>query len=206
MRKLLVALIGFFSVGSVGAGVVDMGGFGNSYPVIEQDIVEFIKQRLSEMEDQGLIEETNKELVKKSKDYVKRPPGSDIPVAKEYSGHVFDPTVTIQRDISDEDGNVIYPAGTVVNPLDYRGLTRTLCFIDGDDVDQIEWVRDMCPYEPGYKQILVSGPILEVSKEEGHRFYFDQHGVLVNKFRIKAVPAVVRQSGKVLYVEQFPVN
>lgn len=206
MRKLLVVLIGSFSSLACASDIIDMGAFGKTYPVAEQDIVEFIKERLMVMQEEGVIDRKHQELLDKSRGYANRPPGRTLPTTLEYRNHVFDPTVTIQRDIADADGNVIYPAGTVINPLDYRGLSKTLCFIDGDDRRQVEWLNEMCPYQKGFKHILVNGSAIELSKEQGSRFYFDQHGTLVDRFAIEHVPAVVRQSGKVLYVEEYPVE
>lgn len=54
--------------------------------------------------------------------------------------------------------------------------------------------------------ILVSGDFLAVTEQIGMRLYFDQRGYLVERFGIQAVPAVIRQSGKVLYVEEFPIK
>ena len=113
---------------------------------------------------------------------------------------------TLEKDITDADGKILFKAGTKVNPLEVKPLTKTLCFIDGDDPEQVTWLETYCGKDARNKLILVNGDYLAVTEKTGMRLYFDQRGYLVERFGIKAVPAVIRQSGKVLYVEEFPVK
>ena len=49
----------------------------------------------------------------------------------------------------------------------------------------------------------MKGAPLELMKARQRRFYFDQGGKLTQKFGIKAVPARVRQSGRMLEISEI---
>jgi conjugal transfer pilus assembly protein TraW len=95
---------------------------------------------------------------------------------------------------------LIHTAGTRVNPLDSVRLRGDLLFLDGDDPDQLAWALKQ---GNGAKLILVKGAPLDLMKARQRRFYFDQGGQLIAKFGIKAVPARVRQQGRVLEVSEI---
>jgi conjugal transfer pilus assembly protein TraW len=195
---LLVACTASFS-----ASANDLGQMGKTYPIAESDLIETIKAKLAERQASGELDALNKKWQNDGKQYVRRPPGKALPRATEYRAFAVDPTYTVPNDIKDTDGKVLYKAGFTFNPLQVKPLTRTLCFIDGDDPDQVNWLERYCSNAVSFKRILINGDFLEVSKKTKARIYFDQRGFLLSHFRIEAVPAVVRQSRELLYVEEF---
>jgi len=197
----LVALIASFDVIAK-----DLGVIGPSYPVIERDLIEVIHERIQQKTASGELGELHNGLKDRTKNYAKRPPGVSLPRALEYRAVEINPVYTLDKDITDADGKVIFKAGTKVNPLEVNPLTKTLCFIDGDDPEQVSWMKEYCSADIRNKMILVNGDYLGLTEKLNLRLYFDQRGYLVERFGIKAVPAVIRQSGKVLYVEEFPIN
>src|SRR3546814_6219095 len=78
-------------------------------------------------------------------------------------------------------------------------LRSDLLFFDGDDPDQLAWALGV---SPGAKLILTKGAPLELMKARQRRFYFDQDGKLIAHFGIRALPARVRQNGRVLEVSE----
>lgn len=195
---LLVACTASFS-----ASANDLGQMGKTYPIAEPDLIETIKAKLAEKQENGELDALNKKWQDDGKQYVRRPPGKTLPRATEYRAFAVDPTYTVPNDIKDAEGKVLYKAGFTFNPLQVKPLTRTLCFIDGDDPDQVNWLEHYCGDAISFKRILINGDFVEVSKKTKARIYFDQRGFLLSHFRIEAVPAVVRQSGGLLYVEEF---
>ncbi len=183
----------------------DLGQLGKSYPIIEPDLIETIKTMLQKKQDSGEMDVLNERLKGNAKTYVQRPPGVSLPKAAEYRGFAVDPTYTVSQDIRDAHGKVLFPAGYTINPLTIKPLTKALCFIDGDDVEQVQWLEKYCPDNYRFKRILVNGDFNLVTKKTKSRVYFDQKGYLISHFRIKALPAVVRQSGGLLYVEEFKI-
>ena len=62
-----------------------------------------------------------------------------IAPATEERSRLFDPAITVARDIRTADGVLIAAAGTRVNPLARVALARDLLFVDGrrDDRDRL---------------------------------------------------------------------
>ena len=179
----------------------DYGQRGAMFPVIERDLLEQIHTRLAQMEKSGETARLNQELKRRTIARVNRPdPVVGLIRAHESRSWPFDPTITLAADIREAKGELIHAAGTRVNPLDSVALRVPLLFLDGDDPAQIAWALRQ---DPNAKLILVKGAPLELMKARQRRFYFDQGGNLTEKFAIRAVPARVRQNGRVLEVSEI---
>lgn len=200
---LLVGLIGF---SSWHANARNIGKIGVTYDVREENLLEVILKRLEQKIKNGGMDELNRQLEGNTKKYIERPAGTLLPRSQVYRAVEINAVYTLQKDIEDEKGGVLYKKGHKINPLEIKPLTKTLCFFDGDDREQVLWVMKYCATNIKNKLILINGNYLELSKEYKTKFYFDQYGYITKRLGIKAVPAVVRQNGKVLYVEEFPVN
>ena len=183
------------------AAARDYGQRGTVFPVIEADLLEQIRQRLTGMEQSGETARLNAELKRRTIARVNRPdPVAGLARASTARVWSFDPTITLGADIRGANGAMIHAAGTMVNPLDSVRLRGDLLFLDGDDPDQLAWALNQ---NKAAKLILVKGAPLELMKARQRRFYFDQGGQLIAKFGIKAVPARVRQQGRLLEVSEI---
>jgi conjugal transfer pilus assembly protein TraW len=179
----------------------DYGQRGTVFPVIEQDLLEQIHSRLTQMERSGETARLNEDLKRRTIARVSRPdPVAGIVRASEARRWHFDPTITLAADIRGAKGELIQAAGTRVNPLDSVGLRADLLFLDGDDPDQIAWALKQ---NANAKLILVNGAPLELMKVRQRRFYFDQGGKLTERFGIASVPARVRQQGRLLEISEI---
>lgn len=207
MKKYAVALIACFNASfALNSHAENLGAIGPVYGIVERDLMEVLKARGAAKVKDGSWNKAMEDHKQKVIDYAHRPIGKHLPRAVAYSVRYFDPTVELDMDVTDAEGKVMYPKGTRVNPLDYRDYTRTLCFFDGDDKAQVEWARSYCFDPVNARAILVNGPLIELSQKYNTRMYFDQYGVLIGRFGIKAVPTVIRQTGKVFAVEEFGVR
>lgn len=183
------------------ASARDYGQQGAVFPVIERDLLEQIHARLTAMERSGETARLNEDLKRRTLARVERPaPVAGIGRASEERRWTVDPTITLAADIRGARGELIHPAGTRVNPLDSVALRGDLLFFDGDDPDQLAWAMRQ---QAGAKLILVKGAPLALMKARQRRFYFDQGGTLSGKFGIRAVPARVRQQGRMLEVSEI---
>lgn len=186
--------------------VNDLGVIGKVYPISEESMLDLIKRRLQAKVDSGEVDAVHQGMKDRAVKYVERPPGTVLPSAVEYRVVEIKTEYTTKEDILGADGKVLFPAGTTVNPLTVHPINKTLCFFDGDNSNQVEWVKKVCTDNPLNKLILVNGNYVAISKYLGLRAYFDQRGYLVNKLGIRSLPAVLRQSGDKLYLEEFPVD
>ena len=184
-----------------GAGARDYGQRGAVFPLIERDLLEQIHARLKAMEASGETARLNEELKRRTIARVNRPdPVAGLVHASAHRRWTFDPTISLAADIRGARGELIHGAGTMVNPLDSVQLRSPLLFLDGDDPAQLAWaLSEDC----NAKLILVKGAPLELMKARQRRFYFDQGGKLTAKFGIRAVPARVRQQGRLLEVTEI---
>lgn len=199
MRRAFLLPLALALAGPVQAR--DYGQQGTVFPVIERDLLEQIHARLIAMEQSGETKRLNEELKRRTVARVERPePVAGLVRAEAARQWMFDPTITLETDIRGSKGELIHARGTRINPLDSVELRADLLFFDGDDPDQLAWALRQ---SPGAKLILVRGAPLQLMKARQRRFYFDQGGKLSAHFAIRAVPARVRQQGRLLEVSEI---
>ena len=105
------------------------------------------------------------------------------------SVYLIDPTYTLQEDIRDQNGNIVFKKGTKANPADYATLGRYV-IIDGNDPKQVEFA-----IKGNFRKIiLVAGDLMKLTAEYRQRFYFvnDQ---IIDLVKLKRVPVVFEQEG-----------
>ena len=175
---------------------------GQTWPVIEPDLMSVIKTRLDRAEATGKLDELNERFAARVKERVMRPvPVSGIAHAEVTRSWEFDPAIVVENDIRDHKGNLIAAAGQRVNPLTTSVLSKSLVFVDGDDADQVEWALEQ-GLDSQTKIIFVDGSPFELMKVHQRRFYFDQNGTLTSHFGITRTPALVEQKGEILLVTE----
>lgn len=192
---------------SVSSGAKDLGTWGNVFEPAEQDMLLFIQNRLKGMEQSGELDRLREEATERVKKHAVRPaPVEGLSPATDYRAFSFDPTFTVRETITDTKGNLIARKGDQVNPLDKVPYSQVLFFIDGDDKQQLAWVKKQIAGQTNCKVILVNGNIKDVSDALDERIFFDQAGVLTRKFGFEHIPARVSRDGRVLKVEEIPVS
>ncbi|HGM6324388.1 type-F conjugative transfer system protein TraW [Serratia sp. TSA_130.2] len=192
MRRVLVALC--LALPSL-TQAANLGTVGDIWPIREHDLLSIIRERLGEHFAGKTQERIQQELRDRVTDSVLNPaPIEGVRRAEVRVVRTFDPAFVVQKDIADDKGNVFARKGQRVSPFDVLPtFNQTLVFIDGRDAAQLSWFRQRP--RPGVmdKLILVGGNIKDSSDALDVRVYFDQGGVLVNKFGIRRVPAIVDQ-------------
>jgi len=194
-----VAIVGLLSLSMTSATMAsDHGVVGQTFPIIETDLLATIEQRLQRLQASGSIDRMNAEFARKAEARVRRPkPVDGITPATEARTWAYDPTIVIERDVRDQKGNLIAEGGRTVNPLDFVSVRQALVFVDGDDKAQMAWATSRYD-DLKAKIILVNGSPLEEMTARKRRFYFDQEGRITGKLGIRHTPAVAVQDGRVL--------
>jgi len=185
----------------------DLGTWGDLWPVREQDMLQLITQRLQTLQTTGKWDQTMDEFKQRVIENSQRPaPVEGIKRAEKYEQRWFDPSIRLTEDLKDNKGRVFARKGDVVNPLKTVPFVQTLYFINGDDADQIAWMKRQVPETLMSKIILVRGSVPETSAVLDSRIYFDQNGVLSQRFGLTTVPARITPapSGERLNIETFP--
>lgn len=205
MHKLCRASIIAVLLTSQVATAQDLGTIGPTYEISEHDLIEVIQSRLRSMEATGELAALQEGYKSKVVDSIEAPPPVHgiRPTERARTFHI-DPTWTLDRNAVDEKGNILYPAGTRVNPLNYDRLTKTLLFFDASDERQIEFAaRVIAESQMPVKPILVGGEPLKLMRQWKREVFYDQGGALTNRFSIRQSPAVVRQEGNRLRVDEI---
>lgn len=179
------------------SAMTELENVGAVYPVVESDIRIEMKRRAA-----ARWKQQKEAYVKKIQTY--QPKNiQHLPKASQERAFTVDMTYTLDRDIKDRDGQVLYPKGYTFNPLDYMSLTIGLVVIDGADPVQINWFQQS-PYASNHKmKLLLSGGSAQSLVSELNRavFYLDKE--VASRFQLAAVPSVVVQQGKHIQVREF---
>lgn len=200
IRVLLITTI------ATSAFAKDYGTFGALFPIIEPSLLDTIKGRLLEMEEAGELDEMQSEFEETTRAYVTRPkPVLGLEKAYEYRAFEVDLSITVETDLADQNGNVFARRGTVVNPLAYSRFNKTIILFDGDDPAQVAFALSEGD-ELDTLLVIVSGEPLELTRINGRRFWFDQQGVITDKFQIERLPSVITRADPVMLVEEIPVG
>lgn len=183
----------FFLLSPILGSAKDLGTHSNVFPIVEQDILKFVGQKLN------VISNTYCNASQLEKPISLNNQDKKLPPAKKPRRFTFDPTFILEKEIQDADGKVLFAKGESFNPLAKVKLTTKLLFIDVEDQRQMDWAaaqKDPC------KIINVGCNQPELETKKSSSIYCDQGGFLTAKLGIKAVPAVAQQDGLVLLIEE----
>ena len=179
-----------------------LGTFGETWPVIEPDLLATIDQRLRQAEGSGALDRLNRDFAARAQDRVEHPaPVAGLGPATQGRTWMFDPSVAIDADVRDAKGALIAAKGQRINPLDLVRLPRELLFVDGTSSDEMAWAAAQGD-DTRVSIILVRGSPFDQMRAMQRRIWFDQGGTLTTRFAITHTPAFVRQQGLNLVVSE----
>jgi len=201
-------LIAAASCWALGAQATNLGTIGPTYPVAEKNLLDVIMARLRAKEASGELKRHEQEARDRAAYAVNNPrPVDGLRRARAARTFYFDPSFTLQSNVVDSTGAVLFPAGTRKNPLEVISLSKHLLFFDARDPGQVARARELIEhYEGKVKPILVGGSYLDLMKRWNKPVFYDQDGTLVRKFGIAAVPAIVSQEGQRLRIDEVPLR
>ncbi|WP_374384270.1 type-F conjugative transfer system protein TraW [Thermomonas sp.] len=193
---------------ALGAQAANLGTIGPTYPVAEKNLLDVIMARLRAKEASGELKRHEQEARDRAAYAVNNPrPVDGLRRAQAARTFYFDPTFTLQSNVVDSTGAVLFPAGTRKNPLEVVSLSKHLLFFDARDPGQVTRARELIEHYQGkVKPILVGGSYLDLMKRWNKPVFYDQEGALVRKFGIAAVPAIVSQEGQRLRIDEVPLR
>ena len=183
----------------------DLGVVGPTYEIAERDLIEVMKDKFRRMERTGELAKVQENYKKQVLDAVEKPkPVPGIKNTETAHTYFVDPTWTLDRNVVDEKGNLLFPSGTKVNPLDYAPLTQQLLFFDQRERSQVAFAKRFIDQSTSrVKPILVGGEPLKLMRLWKREVFYDQGGVLSRKFLLKHAPAIVSQDGKRLRIDEI---
>ena len=204
-KRALCSLFLVYSLSSLTAlHAKDLGVYGETFPITEENLLEVIRKKLANMEANGSLAQDQKKIAQKVREKILKPsPLKGLIKTQTPRQWFYDPSMTVESDIKDHKGNLIASKGDVINPLDRVSWGTPLLFLDGDDPEQVDWAETQHVLA---KWVLVKGSPVDLEEKLKRPVYFDQAGMLLNKFGIQQVPCRVSQKDKKLLVEELTIE
>lgn len=205
MKPALASALAAVSLlwGSI-AQAVDLGAIGPTYGIAEPHLLADIERRLREKERSGELKRLMDEARTRGIDAVRQPsPVAGVHATDTPRTFYVDPSFTLDRNIVDAGGRLLFAAGTRKNPLEVVSLSKRLLFFDARDRRQVARARELvASYEGRVKPILTGGSYLDLMKAWHIPVYYDQQGALTRRLGIRQVPALVSQEGQRLRIDE----
>lgn len=200
------ALIGLLLLTlSPASPAVSLGKIGPTYPIREENLLTFIQQRLQEKQQSGELAKLEDEARRRGVAAVENPaPVPGLGPTETARTFYYDPTYTLDHTIFDDQGKLLFAAGTRKNPLEIVSLSQHLLFFDARDRRQVAKARELIDHYGGHvKPILVGGAYLALMKAWQIPVFYDQRGMLTRRLGITHVPALVSQQGLLLRIDEL---
>lgn len=172
----------------------DLGLQGNTKEIAEPDLIEEMKRRVA-LIDWQKKDEAAKRFWKKKEFKV-------FPTASEERLREIDPTILVEKDLTDLAGRPIRKAGDRVNPLQIRLFTQTIIIfnpVSEDEMERVEALRAKLREEGRRNVVLIATQIDKKADWDGYVALtdrLDSHVYLMTpeveyQWRIEKTPAVV---------------
>ena len=129
-----------------------------------------------------------------------------LPRATKDSSITVNLSHTLEEDVQDANGQVLYPAGFTFNPLRYVSLSGALVVIDGSDPEQVAWFKDS-PYGANHRALLLlSGGLAATLRDELDRPVAYLTEDIAQRLQLRAVPSVVMEQDQHLTVREVRID
>ena len=162
---------------------------GQTYPILEQDALAEIQAHAAGVDWQHELSAAN--IRWSAKD------GLSLARAPADRTRQVIPTYTLEFDIRDQTGQLIYPKGFQFNPLEHITLPYRIVVIESQDLD---WAK--ARLKKTDMVILTHGDFSYASQAlERPTFLLDEK--TRTRLNLEFVPSIVEQSGRVLLINEY---
>jgi conjugal transfer pilus assembly protein TraW len=169
----------------------DLGSFGDTVKISERDITDVLRERVEKLDEKELIAGAKAR-------YWDNVRFLELPKAQVTQERVFEPVITMNRDIVAPDGTVIAYQGQRANPLQHpMPFTMRLVIFDATDQAQIEFVKALPESRLRTKYITTKydkklkwDAVKHVERQLNAPVY-QLNSDIINSFNLHVVPSVV---------------
>lgn len=162
---------------------------GKTYAIQEEDALVEIERRASTVDLQTKNQEEVKQWALGQSVHLKN--------ATEDRRYRVDMSYTLDTDIPDKNGVVVYPRGYSFNPLDFMQLPYRIGVI-GAGKEQLQWARQQ---GDGVLWLASDADPWTLSGELGQPVYLYTEEV-AKRLKVQAVPAILEQKGSELWAQE----
>jgi len=196
--KVFIFILVFGLLPASFASGKNLGAIGRTYPIVEPDLVEEIKAAID-------YEKLAKIMAEQRRNYQAKDIYA-LPTAKRDRTFLVDMTYTLDHDIVDDSGQIMYPRGLTWNPLDYVSLPNPLVVINSEDAKQVEWFLKS-PYNKNRQiKLLISGGFAAPLMKQLDRPVFYLTKTIADRLQLAAAPCVITQNGKKMMVQEIKID
>ena len=129
-----------------------------------------------------------------------------LPRATKDTSTMVDLTHTLEQDLVDAQGTILYPSGFTFNPLRYVSLSGALVVIDGSDPEQVAWFKGS-PYGDNHRALLLlSGGLAATLRDELVRPVAYLTEDIAQRLQLRAVPSVVVEQDNQLVIREVSLG
>ena len=129
-----------------------------------------------------------------------------LPRATKDTSTMVDLTHTLEQDLVDAQGTILYPSGFTFNPLRYVSLSGALVVIDGSDPEQVAWFKGS-PYGSNRRALLLlSGGLAAALRDELRRPVAYLTEDIARRLQLRAVPSVVVERDNQLMIREVSLG
>lgn len=183
----------------------DYGQLGRTFEISEPNLIAVMKARAAQLDTDALRERARAS-------YWDGARFQHLEVADEARERCIDATITVQRDITTPDGDVVARAGDEINPLAMRPFDRRVVVFDATDDRQLRAAEALAD-GPGRLVYLATAfdaergwdHYREVADRLDHRVY-KLNKTLRQRFALERVPAVVTATDEHFVVREVPAE
>ena len=181
----------------------DLGIVGPANPIAEANLLQVIETQLTKAQADGRLKRLQEEATRRIRAHIDTPPPVPGLTRTRIPRHFhWDPSIAITGPVLDAEGRTVIAAGTKVNPLHTVSLSKRLVFLDGSDTTQVRAVEKHWKRGEKLLPILTAGSPTQLARRWRRLVYFDQGANLTDRFGITQIPAVVRQDGLRLRIDE----
>ena len=195
--KTLVYLIIFTSK----VYALNLGVFGNTYKIAEKDSITELKEKAAQVNWKKIFNRDKAESL--IKNY--RPDLIKLQKTDKNNQFLVDMTSSLEFDIPDGKGGILYPKGFSFNPLDYINFYKTLVVFDGTDDAQVQWCKNTYANDYNSTLLISDGSYYDLSKKFGRPVFYASADIII-RFKLKKVPSVISQKDKYMEVKEIAVD
>ena len=193
---ILTLLLGWQTQAEAGE-IVRLEPVGPTSAVIETDLVDALRQRAVSI---------NVEQLRSAQARYQPANLHALPRATKDTTTVVDLTHTLEEDLVDAQGTILYPAGFTFNPLQYVSLSGTLVVIDGSDPEQVAWFKGT-PYGSNRRALLLlSGGLAVQLRDELRRPVAYLTEDIAQRLQLRAVPSIVVERDNQLVIREVSLG
>lgn len=177
---------------------------GEVKPFAERDMIELIQEHMVKNKDE--IEARANKLREQAKENViQYKPKGLTPLTPALEDRVFYPdlTYTLNEDIKDINGKVLYKKGFSFNPANYVKISYALVVIDGTNRKEVEWFKQSgFANKLTHKLLLSNGSFYELNKELKQEVFYLMPQIK-DKFKIEKTPSIITQESNKIKVSEI---